>query len=103
MTSKGCGTPDHLAQLGLVHGTGTHHTKCVQDRPAQPLEHAWTPEIIGNIISRQIPIVEMDLPSLCENFPSRCEGDKEGSTRAKNNVRQGKGMAGQTAPGRKRG
>lgn len=38
----------------------------------------------------------MDLPSLCENLPSRCEGDEEGSTRDKMDTHQGKGMAGQT-------
>lgn len=38
----------------------------------------------------------MDLPSLCENLPSRGEGDEEGWTRDKMDMHQGKGMAGQT-------
>lgn len=70
MISKGPGTPDHLAsQLGLahVHGTATYHTKCVQDRHVKPLGHAWTLELIWDILCRQILVVGMDLPSLCEN------------------------------------
>lgn len=70
--------------------------KCVQDCHVQLQEHTWTLELLGNFLSRQILVVGMDLPSLCENLPSRCEGDEEGSTRDKMDTHQGKGMAGQT-------
>lgn len=99
MTSKGPGTPDHLAsQLGFVHirGAVTHCTKCVEDCHVQPLGHAWTLELIWDILSRQILAVGMDLPSLCENLPSRCEGDEKKLTRHKMDTHQSKGMAGET-------